>query len=212
MSHVFTRHLTFQSNNLGKEASIMLAFDSDMDGLYEDFFPVVWKVSTFGKTGAYRAQATYTSQLAFSKAQVVDGNLISAQTCVKINDSEKTTLTEADHVYHFSPPQAGASGVLQAVNNTGDVQDIAVGFMNEGDCIPTPVLYFNDVKDGSHVTAQFAPVLRAYVTTACQETEIIRSEIASPVMWSHDLATLAKDTTWNLERNPATGQFAIVKA
>ncbi|KAG1780112.1 hypothetical protein EV702DRAFT_59908 [Suillus placidus] len=212
MSHLFTRNLTFQSNDLGRNAVLMLTFDADMLGLYEDFFPVAWKVSKFGKTGLCKAHITYTSQLAFSKPQVVDGNIIGAESCVKIDVSEKTTLTEADHVYHFSPPQAGASGVLQAVNNTGDVQDIAVGFMNEGDCIPTPVLYFNDVKDGSHVTAQFAPVLRAYVTTACQETEIIRSEIASPVMWSHDLATLAKDTTWNLERNPVTGQFAIVKA
>ncbi|KAG2346540.1 hypothetical protein BDR05DRAFT_997501 [Suillus weaverae] len=212
MSHLFTRNLTFQSNDLGRNAAIVLTFDADMEGLYEDFFPVVWKVSMFGKTGLCKAHATYTSQLAFSKPQVVDGNIIGAESCVKIDVSEKTTLTEADDVYHFSPPQAGASGVLQAMNNTGDVQDIAVCFMSEGDSIPTPVLYFNDVRDGSHVTAQFAPVLRAYVTSACQETEIIRNAIEAPAIWSHDLAALAKNTTWNLERDPASGKYAIVKA
>jgi hypothetical protein len=30
-------------NDLGKEVTIMLTFDADMEGLYEDFFPVVWK-------------------------------------------------------------------------------------------------------------------------------------------------------------------------
>jgi hypothetical protein len=32
-----------RSNNLGKEATLMLTFDGDMEGLYEDFFLVVWK-------------------------------------------------------------------------------------------------------------------------------------------------------------------------
>ncbi|KIK32905.1 hypothetical protein CY34DRAFT_814007, partial [Suillus luteus UH-Slu-Lm8-n1] len=127
MVHIFTRNLTFQSNNLGKEVTLMLTFDGDMKSLYEDFFPVVWKATTFGKSGSYMAQATYTSQLAFSKPQVVDEDIIDASTCVKINVSEKTSLTEANEVYHFSSPVAGVNGVLQAVNNTDAIQDIAVG-------------------------------------------------------------------------------------
>ncbi|KAG2750702.1 hypothetical protein P692DRAFT_20831604 [Suillus brevipes Sb2] len=51
MAHLFTRNLAFQSNDLGKEVTLMLTFDAGMDGLYEDFFPVVWKVSKFGKSG-----------------------------------------------------------------------------------------------------------------------------------------------------------------
>jgi hypothetical protein len=32
------------SNNLGKDATIMLALiNGDLKGLYEDFFPIVWK-------------------------------------------------------------------------------------------------------------------------------------------------------------------------
>ncbi|KAG2037046.1 hypothetical protein BDR03DRAFT_1092153 [Suillus americanus] len=212
MSHIFTRNLTFESNDLGKEATIMLTFDADMEGLYKDFFPVVWKVSTFGQTGSYRARATYTSQLAFSKPQVVDGNIIDAETSVKINVSEKTTLTEANDVYHFSPPQAGASGVLQAVNSTGDVQDIAVGFMSPGDLMPKPALYFNGVGDGSHVTARFTPVLRAYITSDYQETAIIRGAIDTPAIWSHDLAGLAQSTTWTIKLDAATGHYTIVQS
>ncbi|KAG2356354.1 hypothetical protein BDR07DRAFT_1339882 [Suillus spraguei] len=212
MSHVFTRNLTFQSNDLGKEATIMLTFDADMKGLYEDFFPVVWKVSKFGQTGPYRAHATYTSQLAFSKPQVVDGNIIDAETSVKINVSEKTSLTEASEVYHFSSPESGIAGVLQAVNNTGAIQDIAVGFMTPGDLMPKPALYFNGVGDGSHVTAQFTPVLRAYITSDYEETAIIRGAIDTPAIWSQDLAGLAESTTWTLKRDLATGRYTLVQA
>ncbi|KAG2072240.1 hypothetical protein BDR04DRAFT_1096814 [Suillus decipiens] len=152
------------------------------------------EISTFGETGPYRAHATYTSQLAFSKPQVVDGNIIDAETSVKINDSEKTSLTEANDVYHFSSPQAGTPGVLQAVNNTGAVQDIAVGL------------------DGSHVTARFTPVLRAYITSDYQETAIIRGAIDTPAIWSQNLAGLAESTTWTLKRDLATGHYTLVQS
>ncbi|KAG1793306.1 uncharacterized protein HD556DRAFT_1375058 [Suillus plorans] len=74
----FVRNLTFQSPNL--------------DGLYEDFFPIVWKVSKFGKSGSYWATATYTAQLAFSRAQVESGKVISAATSVHINVSDSHLL------------------------------------------------------------------------------------------------------------------------
>ncbi|KAG1865994.1 hypothetical protein F4604DRAFT_1682985 [Suillus subluteus] len=185
-----------RSNDLGKEAMVMLALiNGDLKGLYKDFFPIVWK-----------AQATFTNQLAFSKAQVVNGNVISAGTCVKINDSEKTTLTQANDVYHFSPPQAGTSGILQALNKTGVVQDLVVSFLNKGDLMPMPVLYFNEVgshipkrRDESSVKTQFTPILRVYITSDYQETAILQGAIDTPAIWMQDLTVLAKNTTWNLK-------------
>ncbi|KAG1878517.1 hypothetical protein C8R48DRAFT_668598 [Suillus tomentosus] len=41
--------------------------------------------------------------LACSRAQVDSGKVISAATSVNINNSEKTTSTKANDVYHFSP-------------------------------------------------------------------------------------------------------------
>ncbi|KAG1864409.1 hypothetical protein F4604DRAFT_1024389 [Suillus subluteus] len=209
----FTRHLTFQSNDLGKEVTVMFALvDDNMKSLYKDRFPVVWKVSKFGKSGAYRAQATYTNQPAFSKAQVTHWNFISAETSVKVDVGQKTTLTEADDVFSFSSPQQGSSGFVQALNNTGVVQDIAVGFLNKGDLMPTPALYFDEVGDGSHVTAQFTPILRVYITSDYQETAIIRGAIETPVIWSQDLSGLAEHTNWNLTRDGVTGRYKIVRA
>ncbi|KAG2125970.1 hypothetical protein DEU56DRAFT_823534 [Suillus clintonianus] len=212
MSHAFVRNLTFQSNDLGKDVSLMLTFDKNMEGsLYRDVFPVVWKVSSFRKTGPYKAHATYTSQLAFSKPQLVDGNIVGAETCVKINDGEKTSLTESNNVFHFSPPQAVTSGVVQAVNNTGDTQDIAVGFMNKGDLIPTPALFFSGVKDGRDVMAEFIPVLRAYITSDYPETAVLPEPVDTPAIWSQNLAALKESTTWTLKRD-ASGHYSIVQA
>ncbi|KAG1802435.1 hypothetical protein EV424DRAFT_1545186 [Suillus variegatus] len=43
----FVKNLTFQSNDLVKEVTIMLTWSPNVDGLYEDVFPIVWKVSKF---------------------------------------------------------------------------------------------------------------------------------------------------------------------
>ncbi|KAG1799899.1 uncharacterized protein HD556DRAFT_1345730 [Suillus plorans] len=208
----FVKNLTFQSNDLGKEVTIMLAWSPNVEGLYEDVFPIVWKVSKFGKSGPYRATATYTAQLAFARAQVESGKVISAATSVNINNSEKTILTEANDVYHFSPPQAGTAGILQAQNHTGSIQEIAVGFVNKGDFMPTPVLFFSDVGDGSRVTAKFTPVLRAYITSDYEETSILRGQVDTPAIWSQDLTGLAQNTTWNLSRDANTGRYTITHA
>lgn len=95
--------------------------------------------------------------------------------------------------------------------------------------MPQPALYFNGVgyvlfllflqsahsekcRDGSHVTARFTPILRAYITSDYQETAIIRGAIDTPVVWSQDLAALAESTTWTLSRDPSNGHYTIVQS
>ncbi|KAG2037051.1 hypothetical protein BDR03DRAFT_958400 [Suillus americanus] len=215
MSQLFTRHLTIHSHDLGKDATIMLALvNEDMQGLYEDFFPVVWKVTKFGKTGSYMSQVTYTNQLAFAKGQVVDGNYITAATSISLNAGQKTTLTgqDDDHYTFSTPPVAGAPGFVQALNKTGLIQDLAVGFLNKGDFAPTPALYFHDIGDGSQVTAQFTPILRVYITSDYQETAILRGAINTPAIWTQDLTGLAPNTTWNLKRDTLTGRYTLTHA
>ncbi|KIK39671.1 hypothetical protein CY34DRAFT_808024 [Suillus luteus UH-Slu-Lm8-n1] len=43
MSQVFVRNLSFQAHDLGREATLLLTFDGNMKGIYEKFFPIVWK-------------------------------------------------------------------------------------------------------------------------------------------------------------------------
>ncbi|KAG0695718.1 hypothetical protein DFH29DRAFT_1083255 [Suillus ampliporus] len=231
MSLTFIRHLSIQSNDLGKEATIILTFDGGMKGLYQDSFPVVWKVNTFGETdgcshifaaplptyispvpGPCRMHATYTSQLAVSKSQVVDGNIVGAETAIGINNSQRIFLTEDNHVFHFSSPHVGTPGVVQVVNATGAIQDIAIGFISDGYLMPQPALYFKEVGVSSTVTAAFNPIMRAYITSDYQETAILQGAIDTPAIWEHNLASLSESTTLNLHRDPATGHYTITQA
>ncbi|KAG1729036.1 hypothetical protein EDB19DRAFT_2042425 [Suillus lakei] len=211
MSTVFTRNLIFQSNNLGTEATLLLTFNGPVAGV-GDHSPVVWRVSTFGKSGPYQMRATYKSQLAFTKPQVESGNIVGAATAVEINVGQQTTLTKDGQVFSFSAPIAGSSGFLRATNDAGLKEDIAIGFMSPGQLLPTPTLIFEGVGDDSNVTAQFTPILRAYVTSDYQETQILRGEIHSPMLWDEDLAALPETTTWNLTRDAASGRYSITRA
>jgi hypothetical protein len=102
--------------------------------------------------------------------------------------------------------------------------------MNGRDLMPTPALYFIDVgyvifplfllqsahstkrRDGSPIMAQFNTVLRAYITSDYQENAILREPIATSELWSHDLAALAENTTWNLKYDSSSGRYTIVQA
>lgn len=90
----------------------------------------------------------------------------------------------------------------QAQNHTGSIEDIAVGFVNKGDIMPTPVLYLSDIGDSSRVTAKFTSVLPIYITSDYEETDIVRGQVDTPAMWTQDLTTLAQSTSWNLARDP----------
>lgn len=156
--------------------------------------------------------ATYTSQLAFSRPQVRNGNIVDAETCVEINDSEKTILTQKNRVFQFSNPVKGVPGYLEARNDTGFIQDIALGFMSPRDLMPRPIFYFKEVEDASNITVEFAPILRAYITSDYKETAILQGAVDAPAIWEQNLAALSESTTWNLERDPTTGHYKITQA
>ncbi|KAG1719955.1 hypothetical protein EDB19DRAFT_2030059 [Suillus lakei] len=212
MPNALVGDLTFQSKDLGTDTTLLLTFDSDMPGMYKDYFPVAWRVTTFGKDGSYSMLVTYEHQFALSKSQVDDGNITGAATGVKINLGQQTTLTKNGQVFSFSTPQAGLHGTLEAVNDTGDNQNITVGFMIPGQFLPKPALFFDNIRNGSKITAQFTPKLRAYITSEYQEGAILRDAIQAPPIWVHDLTALEQSTTWNLTRDPATGHYTITRA
>lgn len=211
MSRTFVRNLSFQTKDLGREATLLLTFDNDVKGIYHTCFPAVCWLTTFGQTGSYRMHVTYTSQLAFSRPQVADGNIIDAETCMEINDSEKTTLTRKNCVFQFTNPVKGVPGYLEVQNNTGSIQDITLGFMSPRDLMPRPILYFKEVEDASNITIEFTPILRAYITSDYKYTAILQEAIDTPAIWEKNLAALSESTTWNLTRDPSTGHYKITQ-
>ncbi|KAG1890828.1 hypothetical protein F4604DRAFT_1702589 [Suillus subluteus] len=123
------RNLTFQSNDLGRETTILLVFDADVEGLYDTVYPVVWKVFTFPKTGSCKFEVTYTNDLTFAEADIEDGNLVQTYANFKLKPGQQTTLTLEDDsdTLSSSPPVDGTNGCLKAENRTGLIQDLAVG-------------------------------------------------------------------------------------
>ncbi|KAG1799883.1 uncharacterized protein HD556DRAFT_73814 [Suillus plorans] len=99
-----------------------------------------------------------------------------------------------------------SNDLSQAKNHTGSIEDIAVGFVNKGGIMSTPVLYLSNI---GRVTAKFTPVLPVYITSDYEETDIVRGQVDTPAMWPQDLTTLAQSTTWNLARDPNTGHYSI---
>lgn len=71
---------------------------------------------------------------------------------------------------------------------------------------------FHHSSDGSDVTAQFTPVLRLYITSAYQEGDIIRTEVASPMIWSQNLATLQGGEAQFVLSRDRQGLFKVAAA
>lgn len=211
------RNLTFQSNDLGQETTILLTFDAEVEGLYDTVYPVVWKVLTFPKTGLRSFQVTYTNDLTFAKADVMSGNLVDTYTDFKLKPGQQTTLTlddDDDDTLNFSSPVDGVNDYPTVKNETGDVQDLAFGFSSPTRLTsskPVPALFFKEVEDGSNATAQWKPVLRIYLESNYEETEILVDPIGSTAIWEQDLHRLFRNTTFNFERDSITGNCTFTK-
>lgn len=216
-SGTIVRNLTFQSDNLGRETTILLVFDTDMEGLYDTIYPVVWKVFTFPATGSCRCDVTYTDNLAFAKADILDENLVQTFTDFKLKPGQQTTMSleDDDDTPSFSLPVNGTNGYLTVENKTGLLQNLALCFSVPMPYVarsePVPALFFKEVEDGSKVTAQWKPVLRIYVKSDYQETEVLVDAINSTAILEQDIHRLFRNTAFNLERDTLTGSCKLTK-
>ncbi|KAG1794894.1 uncharacterized protein HD556DRAFT_1442681 [Suillus plorans] len=209
------RNLTFQSENLGRDTTILLVFDTDMEGLYDTIYPVVWKTFTFPKTDWYSYNVTYSDDLGFSKVRIGNRNLLDTLGHFKLKPGQKTTLSlNDDDDLRFSLPVNGTNDYLTAENETGFHQDLAVGFYDPSRTFtygPAPMLFFKEVGNGSKATAQCKPVLRIYVESDYRETEVLVDAIKSTAILEQDLHQLFRNTVFNLERNMLTGRYKLTK-
>ncbi|KAF9231639.1 hypothetical protein BU15DRAFT_82151 [Melanogaster broomeanus] len=209
----FTRNLTIECQDLGKEATIMFTFDdSTNESMYKDKFPVCWKVIIFPADGPILARVTFQSQYAFAKPQVGNNRIVDVSTYMRLEVGQSTTLTKSDDgVYTFSVPTTGDyPDSLQAKNASPSSESLALTCITS-DSRPTPVLYFDSVASGTFTSAQFVPRLRAYIISdyEFEETGILRGQIASPVIWEQNLADLDESSTWALTYDPLPGVYAL---
>ncbi|KAG1827493.1 uncharacterized protein BJ212DRAFT_1294749 [Suillus subaureus] len=147
--------------------TFMLTFDYEKDGLYDTCYPVVWKETMI----TIVAHLTYG--LASSKAQAADGNLISASTYVKLQT-----------------PEMGTGGFLQVVNKTAHLCVVQLpGFLDPVDEFALVAALFlgKQRRCGSKkVKTEWKPILSIYITSDCQENEILLGATDILVIWIQD--------------------------
>jgi hypothetical protein len=65
-------------------------------------------------------------------------------------------------------------------------------------------------SNNSSVEVAFTPVLKIYITSDYQETEILRGDIQNQdPLWSQNIAGLDTSTTLTLTRDAATGEYSL---
>ncbi|KAG9052200.1 hypothetical protein FS842_010340 [Serendipita sp. 407] len=210
MSTQFTRTLNIVNRgDLPDDNTLMLTF-KPIEGLYRDIYPVCWRVGTFAANSPAAMTVTYKNQLAYTRPQVLDENIVDCSAWQDINVGQKTTLNKnSNGAYSFDGAKPGEDGYLIAANNCGDIEEMSIGFVKAPGMPPDQVLYFSNIRQGYNVKTQFTPVLSAYVTSQYQQTEILRGAIQTAEIWRQDLSQLRERTTLIFSRDNATGRYSL---
>ncbi|KIL59786.1 hypothetical protein M378DRAFT_967005 [Amanita muscaria Koide BX008] len=204
----FTRTINISCKDLGGSAPIFLLLtfdDQPMQGIYKDYFPVVWRLATFMPEGSYVMTATYNNQLVFVNPKIEYGNVTSAATWINIDPGEQTELTEQSDSATKSFTTEQETTLSKPLTKLKILRLLV---------LPPTLLVFNETGSGHNVTAEFTPTLSAYVVGGYQEGSILRGAIATPAAWKRDLAALPETSNWKLERqgDPVFGKYSITAA
>ncbi|KAG9118455.1 hypothetical protein FRC07_007029 [Ceratobasidium sp. 392] len=184
------------------------------------------------KKGHAKASVRYTSRLAFGYMETEDNNLIEPSAWVDVQTGDVATITGGLHSQCFGEVTHRTNNEHMICKNRSKVRvdlsldrfieyytDDRIGNSSQGLVKGEgvnerfePVHYWDNVGTGSNVTAEFTPVLTAYVTGSYQGTEYLRGEVDSDAIWSQSLDELDDVTGWNFVEDPETGFYSIEQA
>ncbi|CEL53355.1 hypothetical protein RSOLAG1IB_06322 [Rhizoctonia solani AG-1 IB] len=184
--------------------------------LFKDQFPVVWKVITFRARGHAKASVQYGARLGFGYAQTDQDNLVDSASWVEVKSGDISTIQGGPGQKRFGAVSNNSSGtkLLVCKNNTNGRANVSIGFV-KGDGYNQryePTLVWTGVGSGSNVTAQFAPILTAYVTRDYKATEMLRGEVETEAIWRCNLNELDDVTGWNFVEDDTSGEFRIERS
>jgi hypothetical protein len=204
------RTIKFVTNNLGRDVTLMCAFEPLKDtAFYKDQYPVCWKVIDLNATGQGQASVTYTAFTAFFIPQVDRGNIVTAQNAQMCGTGQRVTLKDNDGDHELSEAAVGVPKYLECLNKVPAAADIGIGFTDKKGENLDPALVWTKVAVGATLKAKFTPVLKIYATADYQETQMIRGEIEYPVIWQGDLQELAPSSIFRVTYDSGTGLPAI---
>jgi hypothetical protein len=206
---VFTRNITVQTRDIGTNVTLLFTFQPPTPGLFKDFIPLAWRVAKLAAKGNQTALVTYVNQLIFTRAQVTSGNFVSSGSWTNIDLKQATNLKADDQgTFFFDDPTPIPENNIRCTNKTKARQNISTGFNNNNQ--PNSVLVFKDVGNNSSVQVEFTPVLKIYISSDYQETEILRGNIQNEdPLWSQNIAGLGESTTLTLTKDAETGEYKL---
>ncbi|KAG8712552.1 hypothetical protein FRC09_019738 [Ceratobasidium sp. 395] len=186
--------LNFYSYNLQKDRSVVLFRPLATDKLFKNQFPVV------------RITVKYAARLAFGYAQTDADNLVDSGTWTEVRSGEMTgNQGDAGEKRFGGITKREGTKLLVCKSNSSGRADLSIGFV-KGDGIDQrfePTLVWTGVGAKSNITAQFTPVLRAYLLLGKIETDEI---------WCQNINELDDVAGWNFEEDDANGGFSITPA
>jgi len=209
-----TKTLTFLTSDLGRNASLVLTFDTSH---YQSAIPLVYKVANFGGIGQHAFTITLQTKYGFICGLPAPVGIVYAFT--HINHGEKTILTQGGtplaHSFSTPTPLQPVSDKIVAQNDAREFVDIGFGPFERLDRPPAQAILFEHVARGSSAQLEaLAPTLLGYVSPdyVYKEGEPLRTGIPFPVVFTENLATLESDTYWKLEYNSAISKFVITRS
>ncbi|CAE7230706.1 unnamed protein product [Rhizoctonia solani] len=211
-----SKTMHFYAYGLQRDTSVMLLFEPPSNSkLFRDQFPVVWKVINFRAKGHAKASVHYGARLAFGYAQTDQDNLVDSASWVEVQSGEISRISGGPGQKRFGDvTKSEGTKLLVCKNNTQGRANVSIGFIR-GDGIHQryePTLIWTGVGAGSNVTAQFTPIITAYVTRDYKATEMLRGEVETDAIWRCNLNELDDVTGWYFVEDDATGGFRIEKS
>ncbi|KAI0698786.1 hypothetical protein C8Q76DRAFT_246043 [Earliella scabrosa] len=213
------RKITFTSTNLGDNAKLMLCFIPPTAEAFVTQFPIAWKVTTLQAKRKSELNAIWSSTPGFCEAEIDSNKMMNAGNYTPIDAGQSTTLlldeSTSSPTYHWTDPKAtgGVAPGVQAVNGTGDIANIGLGFITDLDGsneLMDPTVVYPNVVTNRSVKDELPSVLSAYVAVGdYEESQIIPKNILNytPV-WKGDLISLGEHTTIIITKNRTGGYKA----
>ncbi|CCA73211.1 hypothetical protein PIIN_07165 [Serendipita indica DSM 11827] len=202
MSTEYTRNIQIMAAGLPHNLTLMFAFGDQKNS-------VVWKTIKFPAEATTQARFTYHNQLCFMYPEVHNNHIVGSVSSPSVGQ-QVTLITKANQ-FLFMNPIAGTPNAISAENGTAQNVNLAIGFaLDHGEHYP--VRYCPGIASNETFTAEFKPVLNAYVTGEFREGEILPGGVEVPKIWSQNLAELDESTKWVLNFNMSTGELRLVRA
>ncbi|CAE6478036.1 unnamed protein product, partial [Rhizoctonia solani] len=217
-----TKTLNFYPRGLQGDVTIIFTFEpptSQPHRLFKDQFPVVWKVVTFRAEGPGRSgnvTIRCPSLFAFGYARIDQNNLVDSTPWVEVRSGDISSITGGPSQRHFEEnTKDNGTKLLTCKNNTDGPANLSIGFIRGSDTHQRyePTFVWTGVRTGSSITAEFSPILSAYLADdPYKATQMLRGEISTDAIWTQNLDDLDDSTGWYVTEDDRSGAFNIQNA